>query len=60
MTEGKPKRVQIGTTVDAETAAALSDIRWARKVDKFSDIIREALADYIAKHAKVNGEANGK
>lgn len=60
MTEKQTKRVQVATTVDAETHAALTAIRWDRKIDKFSDVVREAVEEYVAKHGKITSEANGK
>lgn len=53
MAEAKAKRVQIATTVDSELAEALQAIRWDNRIEKLSDVIRDAVTDYVAKHGKV-------
>jgi hypothetical protein len=51
------KSAQVSTTVSAEYFDGLEDHRWtARK--KMTEIVREALDDYVAKHGvKVDGSA---
>jgi len=51
------ERRQVATTVDREMYDALVAIRWAKQIDKFSDVVRAALSDYIAKNGKVTNAA---
>lgn len=43
------KAKQLATTVPAEFYAAIEAHHWDKRV-KVSDIVREALEDYVAKH----------
>lgn len=56
MSEKKTKTVQVTTTVTPELKDQLNKIRFAREIDKFSDVVRESLTEYVNKYGTVNSE----
>jgi len=42
---------QVSATIDQALYAELTEIRWAVKADKFSDLVAQALAEFAVKHA---------
>jgi len=41
---------QVSATISKELYGELSEIRWAVKADKFSDLVSQALVEFAAKH----------
>lgn len=53
-TKPKPKRgkgVQVSTIVTEEQHAALMEIRWTRRIETPADVVRVAIAEFIANNA---------
>lgn len=58
VTKGKPgrkplglegeKRVTVSTSLDAETYAALEDIRWTQRINTMGEVVRKAVEQYVA------------
>lgn len=44
----KPR--QIATTVSADMYEKLDNHRWEARIEKFSDLMRDALDEYIVNH----------
>lgn len=51
------KNVQVSATISPAAHAALQDIRWEQRIEKLTDVVALAIAEFVAKHGKVNGEA---
>lgn len=52
------KNVHVSATITPATHAALQDIRWEQRIEKLTDVVALAIAEFVAKHGKVNSEAS--
>lgn len=54
------KNKQVSATVSAETYEKLQSIRWTVKADRFTDVVRIAVEEFVAKHeAPAQDEQHG-
>jgi len=52
------KRVPANTTIDPALRKRLDDLRWAKRYDKFSDLVADALKEFADKYdVQETGEA---
>lgn len=45
------KKAPVSGSIDQSLKARLEEIRWSRRLNKFSDVVAEALQEYADKHA---------
>lgn len=45
------KNKQVSATVSKETYDRLQEIRWDVKADRFTDVVRLAVEEFVAKHS---------
>lgn len=54
------KKIQIASTIPVEQHKRLKAIRWAAKYERLSDVLRDAVNDFVAKHDNVKNVATDK
>lgn len=47
---GKPKNVQVSTSLPRDEFAALDEYRWEKRVSNMSGMLRLAVQEFIANH----------
>lgn len=50
------KNVQVSTVVTPAEHAALQEIRWTTRAERLSEVIADAIREYIENHGKVSPE----
>jgi len=57
------KNIQVSAVITPETHAQLLELRWAKRVERVPDLVRQAIEEFVAKHgdaAKVDAAASSK
>lgn len=51
------KNVQVSATISPETYKALQDIRWEVRAERLTDVVAQALDEFVVNHGTVAPEA---